>query len=279
VNLPAPGAPFITSIFHPSDFSKASELAFVHALAIALIRQSELVIMHAGGGHLDEWSQFPHVRKTLERWQVLPPGSPRSAVFDKLAVKIVKISAPGDPVEASVEHIEKRQPDLIVLATRGHHGLPQWLKPSIAQAIARRTEAMTLFVPRDCRGIVSLDGVITLRRVLIPVDHHPNAQEAIVRAVRVVEAFADSPVEIVLLHVGDTEFPQYERPDSELCTWHELRCQGDPAAAILSAADEQTDLIMMATEGRHGFVDAIRGNVTEQVVYGADCPVLAVPAR
>ncbi|HEX2928596.1 MAG TPA: universal stress protein [Candidatus Binatia bacterium] len=35
----------------------------------------------------------------------------------------------------------------------------------------------------------------------------------------------------------------------------------------------------MATEGRHGFVDAVRGSVTEQVVRGAPCPVLAVPAR
>ena len=41
--------PFVKSIFHPSDFSKASELAFVHALAIALVRQTELVIMHARG--------------------------------------------------------------------------------------------------------------------------------------------------------------------------------------------------------------------------------------
>jgi nucleotide-binding universal stress UspA family protein len=34
----------------------------------------------------------------------------------------------------------------------------------------------------------------------------------------------------------------------------------------------------MATEGRQGFVDAVRGSVTERVVRGAPCPVLAVPA-
>ena len=44
--------------------------------------------------------------------------------------------------------------------------------------------------------------------------------------------------------------------------------------AILDAAQE-TDLIVMATEGRHGFVDAIRGSVTERVVHDAPCPVLA----
>lgn len=73
---PSDTIPFVNSIFHPSDFSKASELAFAHALAIALIRKTELVILHAGPGQLDDWAQFPPVRKTLERWQVLAPGSP-----------------------------------------------------------------------------------------------------------------------------------------------------------------------------------------------------------
>jgi nucleotide-binding universal stress UspA family protein len=39
------------------------------------------------------------------------------------------------------------------------------------------------------------------------------------------------------------------------------------------------DLIIMATEGRRGIVDALRGSVTDRVVRGAPCPVLAVPAR
>jgi nucleotide-binding universal stress UspA family protein len=271
--------PFVQSIFHPSDFSKASELAFAHALAIALIRKTELVIMHAGRGHLDDWAQFPPVRKTLERWQVLAPDSPRSAVFEKLAVRVTKVSARGNPVQASIEHIEKQQPDLVVLATRGPHGLPLWLKPSVAQTIARRTDAMTLFVPRGCRGIVSIDGVIRLRRILLPVDQEPNAQEAVIRAVRAAEAFGDDVVEVVTLHVNGGDFPVLKRPPTQACTWKETRSEGDVAAAILSVAQEEVDLIVMATEGRQGFVDALRGSVTERVVRGAPCPVLAVPAR
>ena len=271
-------APFVTSIFHPSDFSKASELAFAHALAIALIRKTKLVIMHAGRGSVDDWSRFPPVRKTLENWNVLAPGSPRSAVFKKLSVRVAKVTARGDPVTASVNHIEEYHPDLVVLATRGRHGLPLWLKPSMAQAIARRTSAMTLFVPRGCRGIVSMDGVIQLRRILIPVDHQPNAQEAVIRAVRAAEAFGDEPVEIQLLHVNGSTLPQLSRPESEACVWRELRREGDVTEVILDGANE-ADLIVMATEGRHGFVDAVRGSVTEQVVRGAPCPVLAVPAR
>ena len=269
--------PFVKSIFHPADFSEASELAFAHALAVALIRQTELVIMHAGRGHLDDWAQFPPVRKTLERWGVLSPGSSRSEVFDKLAVRVRKISSAGNPVHDCIQQIEKQQPDLVVLATRGRHGLPQWLKPSVAQAIAHRTSAMTLFVPRGCRGIVSMDGIIQLRRILIPIDHKPNAQEAVIRAVRAAEAFGDGTVEIALLHVDGDALPQLYCPEGQAYVWQELRGNGDVVMAILDAA-QRADLIVMATEGRNGAFDALRGSVTERVVRGAPCPVLAVPA-
>ncbi|HEX5019485.1 MAG TPA: universal stress protein [Candidatus Binatia bacterium] len=269
--------PFVKSIFHPSDFSKASELAFAHALAIALFRKTQLVIMHAGGVRVGDWAQFPPVRKTLENWQVLAPGSPRSAVYEKLSISVKKVSAKGNPVEASIRQIERQKPDLVVLATRGRHGLPLWLKPSIAQGIARRSSAMTLFVPRGCRGIVSIDGVIQLRRILLPIDHQPDAQEAVVRAVRAAEAFGDEGVEIVILHVNGENLPQYARPETQVCSWKELRRKGEVATTILEVANNR-DLIVMATEGRHGMIDAMRGSVTERVVRGASCPVLAVPA-
>jgi len=276
---PARGTvPFVKSIFHPSDFSKPSELAFAHALAIALFRKTELVIMHAGGDRVGDWAQFPPVRKTLERWEVLPPGSPRSAVYEKLSMSVTKVSAKGNPVEASIRQIEKQKPDLVVLATRGRNGLPLWLKPSISQAIARRTSAMTLFVPSGCRGIVSMEGEIQLRRILLPIDHHPDPHKAMVRAVRAAEVFGEDAVEMIVLHVnGGGTLPNFERPQSKACSWKEMRREGEVAATILEAAND-ADMIVMATEGRHGIVDAMRGSVTERVVRGASCPVLAVPA-
>ena len=56
--------PFVGTVFHPSDFSEASNHAFAHALAIALLRQTKLSILHGGSGHVadDEWSRFPAVR-------------------------------------------------------------------------------------------------------------------------------------------------------------------------------------------------------------------------
>lgn len=270
--------PFVKSIFHPSDFSQASELAFAHALAIALRQKTELIILHARGGDREDWSKFPAVRKTLARWQALERGSSPFDVFRRLGVAVTKVSTRGDPVRMSMRQIHKQNPDLVVLATGGRQGLPLMFRPSVAQAIAHRTQAMTLFVPRGCRSIVSIYGFINLRRILLPVDSEPDAQEAVVRAVRAAEAFGDEAVEIVLLHVNGGEFPKLQLPEGTVWGWKEVRRHGNVVPAILEAA-EQADLIVMTTEGRHGIVDALRGSVTEGVVRGAPCPVLAVPAR
>jgi nucleotide-binding universal stress UspA family protein len=55
---------------------------------------------------------------------------------------------------------------------------------------------------------------------------------------------------------------------------------GDVVAEVARIAQERdVDLIAMATEGRNGVLDAIRGSVTEQVLRRAQCPVLAVPSE
>ena len=51
-----------------------------------------------------------------------------------------------------------------------------------------------------------------------------------------------------------------------------------PGAIVEVAAAENVDLIVMATEGHHGWTDALRGSTTERVVREARCPVLSVPA-
>jgi len=59
----------IGSIFHPSDFSKASEVAFVHALKIALVGKALLSVLHFESDSDSEtaWQDFPGVRETFER--------------------------------------------------------------------------------------------------------------------------------------------------------------------------------------------------------------------
>jgi len=280
--MDGPALPFIASVLHPSDFSPASEKAFAHALAVALLWKARLTILHAGTRTVEDWSRYPEVRRTLERWALLESGSERAAVYAELGVRVTKIGVDrSDPVRACDDCVAEEEPDLVVLATEGRNGLARWLRPSTAAVIARRTRAMTLFVPAAGRSIVGAgDGQLALHRILIPVDHEPSARDVLVRATRVAQLMGDRPVEFTLLHVASgspAAFPALETPEHGAWQWHRETRSGDVAETILAAARD-TDLIAMATEGRHGFIDAMRGSTTEQIVRGAPCPVLAVPA-
>ena len=119
----------VESIFHPSDFSQASHVAFAHALKIALIAKAKLSMLHATAKSDADWQDFPGVRDTLERWGILPKNSPSTAVVDVLGIEVSKVLATGkDPVRACAGYLKKHPADLIVLAVHPREGRMQWLE-------------------------------------------------------------------------------------------------------------------------------------------------------
>jgi nucleotide-binding universal stress UspA family protein len=276
--------PLVGSVLHPTDFSDASNQAFAHALAISVIRQTKLTILHVGKGIGKDvdWDDFPQVRKTLERWRLLDPDSPRSAVFDELSVSVSKhLERSSSPVRATREFLASWPHDLIVLSTLGSKGRPDWLHRSDAEAIVRGSGAMTLFVPsRVSRGIVSLeDGDLNLKNILVPIDGKIGGIAAIEFARRAAEIIGDGDVLITIFHVGEQMPPIRELPEGSGWVWESLLGDGEPNEAILAAADRlEANLIVMTTNGRDTLDQALKGSTTERVLRKANCPVLAVPA-
>jgi len=273
--------PFIRTIFHPTDFSQASEEAFAHALAVCLFRQGELTILHAGDEYLDgdDWQKFPAVRGTLERWKLLPPGSSRAAVFHELGIRVNKVSAVGDPLEASIDYLVDNPADLMVLATEGREGLPRWIRQSTAERLARSTGIKTLFVPHRARGFIDRAGDITLRRILVPVASEPDPHPALVYAARATLLAGGEPVELVALHVGENPpQPALPEPAGPGCTWRREHATGDVEDMIVRFAEAGvSDLVIMSTRGPDSLAEALAGSTTEQVLRRAPCPVLTVP--
>ncbi|UCH84299.1 MAG: universal stress protein [Candidatus Latescibacterota bacterium] len=275
--------PFVDSIVHPSDFSQASEHAFAHALAIALRGNTSLVVLNAGvGDKRKRWTGFPSVRGTLERWGLLENGTPREAVSHDLSVRVKKVSLnKRRPLPAVLSYLEEHPADLIVLATEGRNGVPRWLKPSLAEELARKSRTLSLFVSGTARGFVSLeDGGLSLRRVLVPIDYHPKPTMAVGWATHTAMLCQTPPIDISLLHVSSmNRAPEVSLPEMEACTWNHVQKRGEVVDAIIDTANEQSaDLIVMATAGHNGVLDMLRGSITEQVIRRAPCPVLAVPA-
>ncbi len=274
-------------IVHPSDFSRASAEAFAHALKIALQAQAELEIVHVerhkiGSDAAVHWSEFPSVRALLARWKILPLSATREDVA-RAGLRIKKVlSAESDPLQALASYCAEHPPDLLVLATHQRAGLKRWLHASVAEPLARRSRAMTLFVPARGHGfIVPATGAVSLRRVLIPVDHQPDGQSALEEAYFLAHGFDCAAVQFRILHVGTEDgMPKLYLPHHPEWKWETRLRPGEPVETILHEAAAWTpDLIVMATQGRRDFLDALRGSTTERVLRGARCAVLAVPAQ
>jgi nucleotide-binding universal stress UspA family protein len=275
--------PALTSIFHPSDFSPGDESAFIHAVRLALAAKADLDIFHANpeANEID-WDDFPSVREALERWKLVAPGSSKEAVRE-LGLKVHKVKrSSDDPVRTILKYLADHEPDLIVLATHQRCGLARWINRSIAEPIARHSRIMTLFVPRRVVGFVSTEcGSVQLQHILVPIDRSPEPQNGLDAAACVARALGCTKVHFTLLHVGDTEVvPSTEAPIQPGWTFENKVASGTVVDQILNVSEDlDADLIAMPTEGRDGFLDALRGSTTEQVLRGARCPVLAVPAQ
>lgn len=274
----------IESVFHPTDFSKSSHIAFNHALRIALSNRSYLDILHVNSNKSDgrDWSGFPEVRGTLERWDVLEKDSPKEAVHGRLGMKVRKVELGSKkPFAAISSFLETEPADLIVLATQGREGVPRWLERSVSEHVARRSMTATLFVPDGARGFVSGDrGEIELARVLIPVDHKPDPQSAIYAAGDFLRSVNAKATLVEALFIGEAKrMPEVAPPIGLDGSFERTARSGKPVDEIIKTAKEgKADLIVMATEGHDGFLDALRGSTTEQVLRRVPCPVLAIPA-
>jgi nucleotide-binding universal stress UspA family protein len=274
--------PVIDSILHPSDFSIASEVAFAHALKAALIAKAQLNVMHVSPNMTAEWTDFPGVRETLARWGLLPQDSPRSAV-PALGIDVRKVIAyDSDPVKSVLAFLDRHPADLIVLATHQHEGRSRWLQHSVSEPIARQSGQMTLFIPHGVEGFVSRhDGAVSLQNILIPIAPIPRAQPAIEAAVRLVQRLQCPAGTFTTLFVGAPgSAPAVRCPTVPGWQWNCIVRSGDVIDAIVQMASYMaTNVIVMATDGRNGFLDALRGSHSERVLRRTPCPLLAIPVE
>jgi nucleotide-binding universal stress UspA family protein len=142
--------------------------------------------------------------------------------------------------------------------------------------------------------------MISLKKILCPIDHSDCSKEALKYAV----SFAmKDEAKLLLLHIIDirsfnegldamsTQVPNeetFEQLRVKLldCIPEEIRddldveaivIQGIPFAEIISTAKEkEIDMIVIGSHGRTGISHMMLGSVSEKVVRKAPCPVLTV---
>ena len=275
-----PGFSIIENVLHPTDFSESSLIAFHHALKVAMAARSRLTLLHVLKDTTSQWSDFPGIRETLERWGVLPKGSPKSAVAE-IGVAASKVVAnEGAPVEAVLRYLEHHPADLIVLATSQRGGPVRWLGKSVSAPVTQKAGQMTLLIPANAKGFVSdSDGSVKLNEILIPIARTPRAEPALNAAARFVRKFHSSQGTFTVLHVGEANsMPALRFPEVAGWTWKKELLTGDVIEGIVQTAKSlAADLIVMSTDGRNGFLDGLRGSHSERVLRNCATPLLTIP--
>jgi len=141
---------------------------------------------------------------------------------------------------------------------------------------------MTLFIPHGVEGFVSWhDGSVSLHNILIPIAPIPRAQPAIAAAARLVHRLQCPTGTFTTLFVGAPgDAPAVHCPTVPGWQWNCIVQSGDVIDAIVQMASYMaTNLIVMATDGRNGFLDALRGSHSERLLRWTPCPLLAIPVE
>lgn len=263
----------IKGIAHPTDFSPQGQLAFAHALRLAVLHRCPLDLLHVRElGGASQFGRFPRVRALLRRWGLLADGAEPADVLPATGVAVRKVDIrDDDPAVGLADYLWEHESDLVVMATHGRAGVQRWLRGSVADDVMRGAQVPALLLGPQARGFVDPDtGDLVLRHALLPVADQPGPGAAHAALSRLI---AGAGATIDCIHAGPVPPRVVDAGQAAVAV---RGVAGDPVGAILAEAQD-ADLIAMPTAGRQGFIDALRGSTTERVIAAAPCPVLALP--
>lgn len=297
----------LKKILFPTDFSPSAAQAFDHALYLAHKYGAELHLLHVHVPHEEDpynpSHHFPDdagITAELERVLADQPG----AAAERQLPVVRKVERREiSPAPAIVEYAEEEDVDLIVMGTHGRRGVRHLLAGSVTEEVVRLAPCAVLSV----RAAGTRRPLSATQHVLAPVDFSDDSKEALLVARNVA---ANYQADLQVLHVWENVLhPAFYnmgaksikdlQPDITERTEKALRdlvhsfesrsravdvsyhtVEGHAAREIVRfAADQATDIIVIATHGLTGLDHFLLGSVAEKVVRRAPCPVLVVKTK
>jgi nucleotide-binding universal stress UspA family protein len=296
-------------ILVPVDFSRPSLNAISYALAVSRQFGGDLRVLH-----VVDTTQFPP--PTLLTLPLLPQSELERRLTRQLQAVVLKYGTDGDvsalPLRTGTAYEEicaaarELKAELIVIATHGYTGYKHLFLGSTAERVVQHSPCPVLVVRPHVRHWNGAKDTRTRRRfrptkILVPTDFSGCSQAAFDCGVRLARNFK---AELCLVHVinphaypfGDKYAaldPAELMQETEGAAQKQMRSMaakakarysvrvihGSPAVEICNVADEDVDLIVIATHGRTGLGHVLIGSVAEHVVRYAHCPVLVIPSR
>ena len=197
----------------------------------------------------------------------------------------------GDPASAIVRIASQVNEPLVTMASHLRTGLSRLVLGSIAMRVVSFIECPVLIVGQRVPAPPGT-AAVEVSRVLVPLDGSSLAEQAL----DALSIAGFTGLHVILLYVTepgarDRVGERDLRPDAYLAdvaarlkergfTVETSVREGKPPAAIVATAGEmRADLIAMTTHGRSGLRAVLMGSTVEQVLHGANTPVLLARPR
>ena len=291
------------TIIVPLDGSQVAEEALAPARRIAASTQAHLVLVQGVqftvASHQHEVSAHAAVTEAQHYLRIVADRLER----DGLSVRTEVL--PSSAEQAILFAAQVHHADLIVISTHGRSAIRHVFAGSVAEAVLRHAECPVLITHPGHKPAAEEHAA---QRILVPLDGSPLSEAALafleserlaagahVILLRVVERPALSGAPLVTGQATD-EFFAYadeqvaknrESAEQYLAALGERYLQGvewEKRAIVGYAVEDivhwakelQADLIVMASEGRHGFERLLYGSVASRVLRHAPMPVLVV---
>jgi nucleotide-binding universal stress UspA family protein len=297
----------VKKILLPTDFYPCAEQALEHALYLTKEYGAELHMLHVtvfyqGDIHnpaacfynIDEIDQRMKDLAIMEMKSML---NSRAEDLDRVVMTQKQGRAAADAI---LKYADSNDIDLIVMGTHGRRGLGHLLLGSVAEKVVRLAECPVLTI----RAREELQRIKGCGRILVPLDYSEHAKVALNHAREIAFTYG---AKLQLLHViEETAVPDFygmgestshlrrdvlrERAknamqelsagstgpevDTEL---HVIEGYA-PRDIVEFAANNHSDLIVIATHGLTGIKHLLLGSVAEKTVRMAPCPVFTVKA-
>lgn len=292
----------IKTILVPLDGSSAAEQGLAPACRIARETGATLLLVRAvfyfaveEAARAEESRGLREARAYLGRIQGELAGQGFAA-----STEII----PVDPVRAILFTAEAHDVDLISICTQGDSGLRHAILGSVADAVLRRSAIPVLLTRSGAHN--AQQGDAPFGRILVALDGTPFAETALMYLRReaigqdakllLLRAIAPIPAPFVPTSMGDDVLAALDIAERETeqhrlegeaylrtagatfardHAWQARAMVGDPGEAILHAAESAgSELIAIATHGRHGWDRLLHGSVTRHLLHHANVPLL-----
>ncbi len=274
-------------ILVPTDFSPCATYAMDAALQIAVKLHGEIHLYHrtdvpSNWSELNEKEKqcYPKIKMDIANIQTRLNILEEQIAEKYEEVKIVSSFSYGHLLNNIVSYAEAYEIDLIVMGSHGASGLSEWLIGSNTQKIVRLAHCPVLTIKKAV-------GNIDFKHIVFASNFDENLKPAFRKLLDFVRHF---DAHIHLLTIDTPSFyrePQYAVRksmesfkamcrDKVKCTLHEESGNSELKGLANFVAQNDIEMVAMATHGRKYLARAIMGSMAEMVVNHLEVPVLTI---